>query len=277
MTTTTTMPDPGLTFVSNGRFMLSEASILVGVDNHRFVDVVPIDCFPGDCLTHEVITAGHKIDFDESERRKIHTAMTYTENVTVTLPEPRFVCHGWLEDLASDTLKAGHVWLDSAETLSDRLTSGLVSRRQPKPPYGTSPAYPDALAARRPTERPEPGLTQVVQPLQVRTEGAADRLRVTTVTGHELYVQLIDCYVSPEYSEIALEIIRDSSLVAITIPPPVDSLDWIGTLTPGSEHAAYIWIERDKTLNQALVDLKLATFHPPSPRCGENRELRGRG
>jgi hypothetical protein len=261
--TTTTMPDPGLTFTSNGRFLLSEASILVGVDNHRFVDVVPIDCFPGNCLTHEVIVAGHQIDFDESERRRIHTAMVSADSVTVTLPEPRFVCHGWLEDLAADTLKAGHVWLDSAETISDRLTQGILSRRHSKPPYSTSPAYPDNLVARRPTERPDPGLTQVVQPLQVRCEGAADRLRVTTVTGHELFVQLIDCYVSPEYSDTVLDMVRSATTVAITVPPPVDSLDWIGTLTPGSEHAAYIWIERDKTLNQALVDLGLASLTPP--------------
>ena len=80
----------------------------------------------------------------------------------------------------------------------------------------------------------------------------------------ELVVSLLDCYVKVNVSDLAqmvLERLSKSCSMAITLPPPVDSVDWLDSLKPGTLHAGYIWLG-DTTLNQILVDRGIATALP---------------
>lgn len=257
---------PGITFESNGRVDLAGSSFLVGVDSYRMVEVVSIDCFPGSALDpngRSVLSA--ELVFTRGERAKIDQAIADSESLAVTIPEPHTVSRNWMTDLAGPAPKPGYIWINSAETVSDVLTGGLVSRRRDTPPYPTDSYRSDGeTQSKRPAERPEPGLTLPIKPEQIRSEGYADRWRVTTRAGHELVVSLLDCYVwNDQYDEVcqALESATTQSM-AITLPPPIDSIDWIGSLVPGTLHAGYIWVNEELTLNQLLVDRGIGSRFP---------------
>ena len=50
--------------------------------------------------------------------------------------------------------------------------------------------------------------------------------------------------------------------MAITLPAPVDSIDWIGSLLPGTLHAGYLWLDDRQTLNQLLVAQGIGSRFP---------------
>lgn len=254
-------PMPGITFESNGRVDLAGSSFLIGVDSFRVVEVVSIDCFPGSTLDPDgrsVLSA--ELVFTPSERAKIDKAIAACESLAVTIPEPHVISRNWMTDLTGPAPKPGHIWVDSAETVSDVLTSGLVSRvsrRRDTPPYPTDSYRSDGEThSTRPAERPSPGMTLQIKPEQLRSEGHADRWRVTTQAGHELVVSLLDCYVWDDRYEEVCQVLEAATTqaMAITLPPPIDSIDWIGSLIPGTLHAGYIWVSEQLTLNQLLVD-----------------------
>lgn len=268
-------PMPGITFQSNGKVDLAGSSILVGVDHYRVVEIVPIDCFPGSPLDPDgrsVLSVD--LQFAPAERARIEKAIAaadaVTDPITITIPEPHVISRDWMTDLTSSAPKPGHVWVNSAETVSDVLTGGLVSRRRDTPPYPTDGYRSDGeTQSPRPAERPPPGLTLQIKPEQLRVEslgeGAADTWRVTTIAGYELVVSLLDCYVwSYAYDAICgvLEsATNDGTVMAISLPPPIDSIDWIGSLRPGTLHAGYIWLG-ETTLNQILVDRGIGSDIP---------------
>jgi hypothetical protein len=255
-------PLPGVTFESNGRVDLAGSSILVGIDSHRTMEIVPIDCFPGSCLDPDgrsVLSV--ELAFSPSERGRVERAIAAADSVMVTIPEPYVLSRDWMTELASSDPKPGYVWISETETVTDVLTGGLVSRgRRVFPPYPTdSYRSENETQSPRPAVRPAPGLTLQIKPTQLLCE-SADLWRATTLAGHELVVSLLDCYGTLEKYEKVLEVLDacDSSLVmAITLPPPVDSVDWLESLKPGTLHAGYIWLG-DITLNQILVDRGIA-------------------
>lgn len=260
-------PAPGITVESNGRVDLAGSSILVGTDSHRTMEIVPIDCFPGSCLDPDgrsVLSV--ELAFSQSERARVERAIADADYVMVTIPEPYVLSRDWMTELASADPKPGHVWISETETVTDVLTGGLVSRRRDVPPYPTD-CYrsQNETQSPRPTERPPLGLTLQIKPCQLRSEGAADVWRVTTFAGHELVVSLLDCYVSDaEYADVIPVIqsaISSGLAMAISVPPPVDSVDWIDTLQPGSLHAGYLWLG-NVTLNQILVDRGIGSQIP---------------
>lgn len=261
-------PMPGITFESNGRVDLAGSSLLVGVDSYRVVEVVSIDCFPGSPLDpngRSLLSA--ELAFLPAERARIEKAIAAADAIAVTIPEPYIVSRDWMTDLVSAAPKPGHVWLNSAETVSDVLTGGLVSRRRDTPPYPTDAYRSDGeTQSPRPAERPSPGLTLQIKPEQLRCEGAADTWRVTTMAGHELVVSLLDCYVRAGRYDKVCEVLELAATAAdtamsISLPTPIDSIDWIGSLRPGTIHAGYIWLG-DTTLNQILVDRGIASEFP---------------
>lgn len=259
-------PAPGVTFQSNGRVDIAGSSILVGLDSHRTMEIVPIDCFPGSCLDPDgrsVLSV--ELAFSPSERARVERAIAAADQVTVTIPEPYVLSREWMTELASADPKPGHVWISETETVTDVLTGGLVSRRRDVPPYPTdSYRSQNETQSPRPTERPAPGLTLQIKPTQLLCDGWGDTWQVTTMAGHELVVSLLDCYVMVNVSDLAqmvLERLSKSCSMAITLPPPVDSVDWLDSLKPGTLHAGYIWLG-DTTLNQILVDRGIATALP---------------
>ncbi len=227
------------------------------------MEVVPIDCFPGSCLDPDgrsVLSV--ELAFSPSERARVERAIADTDHVMVTIPEPYVLSRDWMTELSSSDPKPGHVWISETETVTDVLTGGLVSRRRDAPPYPTdSYRSQNQTQSPRPTKRPAPGLTLQIKPTQLLCEGS-DQWRVTTTAGHELVVSLLDCYVddlllgNKVHKVIELAISRWVAM-SITLPPPVDSVDWLDSLRPGTLHAGYIWLG-DTTLNQILVDRGIA-------------------
>jgi len=224
------------------------------------MEIVPIDCFPGSCLDPDgrsVLSV--ELAFTPSERARVERAIADTDQVMVTIPEPYVLSRDWMTELASSDPKPGHVWINETETVTDVLTGGLVSRRRDVPPYPTdSYRSENETQSPRPTVRPAPGLTLQIKPTQLLCEGA-DQWRVTTLAGHELVVALLDCYGGDNFFEVIriLEEFDSIHVMAITLPPPVDSIDWLDSLRPGTLHAGYIWLG-DTTLNQILVDRGIA-------------------
>ena len=260
-------PAPGVTFESNGRVDLAGSSILVGVDSYRTIEIVPIDCFPGSYLDPDGRSVlSEELAFSPAERARVERAIAAAESVVVTIPEPYVLSRDWMTELASSDPKPGHVWINETETVTDVLTGGLVSRRRDVPPYPTDGYRSNGeTQSPRPTERPEPGLTLQIKPTQLLCE-SADLWRATTLAGHEFAVSLLDCYGTLDKYYEVLEVLNafDSKLaMAITLPPPVNSIDWLESLKPGTLHAGYIWLG-DTTLNQILVDRGIALSGNPT-------------
>ena len=263
---------PGITFESNGRVDLAGSSLLVGVNQFRVVDIVSIDCFPGSPLDpngRSVLSV--ELQYTPAERARIEKAIAAADAITVTIPEPHVISRDWMTDLTSQAPKPGHVWINSVETVSDVLTGGLVSRRRDTPPYPTDGYRSHGeTQSPRPDTRPSPGLTLQIKPNQLRIENlsegvAADTWRVTTLAGHELVVSLLDCYVWSDAYDAVCEVLEyattDDLAMAISLPPPIDSIDWLGSLRPGTLHAGYIWLG-GTTLNQILVDQGIGSALP---------------
>jgi hypothetical protein len=252
---------PGITFESNGRVDLAGSSILVGVDSYRTMEIVPIDCFPGSYLDPDGRSVlSEELAFSPAERARVERAIAAADSVMVTIPEPYVLSRDWMTELTSSNPKPGHVWINSKQTVSDVLTGCLVSWRREVPPYPTdSYRSHGETQSPRPAERPEPGLTLQIRPTQLLCD-SADLWRATTLAGHEFAVSLLDCYCTLDkyYDVLAVLDAFDSKLgMSITLPPPVNSIDWLDSLKPGTLHAGCIWLG-DTTLNQILVDRGIA-------------------
>ena len=238
-------PSPGLTFSAHA-VTVGDSTVTVGTDEFRQLDILSIDCFP---LTRFAESAS----YTEHEQRLLNRAIVAADQICVTIPEPPPLRgrSDWLRGLVDTSVpKPGWVWIDSVESISDVLVGKGLRSNAPDYPH------PDTIRTQRPANRPEIGLTiGVANP--VRCQGAADRWLVLTCGGDELIVSLVDCYCDSatygpyEASWNAMAKYRDT--LAITLPRPESSIDWIATLKPGSEHAGWLWLDAELTLNEYLV------------------------
>ena len=238
-------PAPGLTFSAH-TVTVGESTVTVGTDAFRRLDILSIDCFP---LTRFADAAA----YSEHEQRLLNRAIVAADQISVTISEPPSlrVRSDWLRDLSDTSVpKPGWVWIDSAETISDVLVGAGLRSNAPDYPH------PDTIRTQRPANRPAAGLT-VGMASPVRCEGAADRWLVLTCGGDELIISLVDCYCDSAtygpYEAAWAAMTKYKETLAVSVPRPESAIDWIGTLKPGTEHAGWLWLNAEITLNQFLV------------------------
>lgn len=241
-------PAPGITFEAQTAFYL-ESSLIVGIDT-RVVEIVSIDCYPCSRFEEEQPT-------QQSVRAKINSAIDSASEIHVTIPEPTETARHWFRDLSTPTPKPGWVWIDSAETISDTLVGAGLRSATPDYPTTPDPLRPThGQSPPRPATRPAVGLTLSID-RPVRQEGSPDFWRVLTTGGDELLVRLADCYCRPlDYDayERAWDLMAAvGASLLLTLPRPTSTRDWLGSLQPGSEHAGWLWLDGETTLNERLV------------------------